>query len=94
MPKSAAWLLKVVAILFLIYAAVNIVILRKQIAQKQEQLDTLEVRVQEYQSSNDALQKEMQNGVSDDDLGELARTELGYAAPGERIFVDTSGKQP
>ena len=30
--------------------------------------------------------------LREEDIGEMARTELGYAEPGERIFVDTSSR--
>ena len=42
--------------------------------------------------SNETLRQEMQSGISEEDIGEMARTELGYAEPGERIFVDTSSR--
>ena len=34
----------------------------------------------------------MQDGISEEDISELARTELSYAEPGERVFVDTSSR--
>ena len=43
-------------------------------------------------SADLALQQEMQSGLSEEDISELARNELSYAEPGERVFVDTSGK--
>ncbi|MFQ9125757.1 MAG: hypothetical protein ACLR4Z_01700 [Butyricicoccaceae bacterium] len=33
-----------------------------------------------------------QNGLTDEDISELARTKLNYAEPGERVFVDTSSR--
>ena len=77
---------------FLIYAAVTIVSLRSQIADKQAELDSLSLRVQEYEDANAALQEEMQNGISEEEISELARNELSYAEPGERVFVDTSSR--
>ena len=52
----------------------------------------LTLRVEEYQKANETLRQEMQSGISEEDIGEMARTELGYAEPGERIFVDTSSR--
>ena len=39
-----------------------------------------------------ALREQLQNGLTDEDISELARTKLNYAEPGERIFVDTSSR--
>ena len=75
---------KLAMLAFLIYAAVTIVSLRSQIADKQAELDSLSLRVQEYEDANAALQEEM--------ISELARNELSYAEPGERVFVDTSSR--
>ena len=83
---------KLAMLAFLIYAAVTIVSLRSQIADKQAELDSLSLRVQEYEDANAALQEEMQNGISEEEIRELARNELSYAEPGERVFVDTSSR--
>ena len=50
------------------------------------------MRVEEYEAANEALRQEMQNGISEADISEIARTELSYAEPGERVFVDTSSR--
>ena len=83
---------KLAMLAFLIYAAVTIVSLRSQIADKQAELDSLSLRVQEYEDANADLQEEMQNGISEEEISELARNELSYAEPGERVFVDTSSR--
>ena len=83
---------KLAMLAFLIYAAVTIVSLRSQIADKQAEFDSLSLRVQEYEDANAALQEEMQNGISEEEISELARNELSYAEPGERVFVDTSSR--
>ena len=85
-------IIKIAMLAFLIYAVVTIVSLRSQIANKQAELDSLSLRVQEYQEANAALQQEMQSGLSEEDIRELARNELCYAEPGERVFVDTSSR--
>lgn len=85
-------LVKILMLAFLLYAAVKIVGLTSQIAEKQDQLGSLNMRVEEYEASNEALRQEMQNGISDENISEIARSELGYAEPGERVFVDTSSK--
>ncbi|MDY3617902.1 FtsB family cell division protein [Agathobaculum sp.] len=90
--RQMPWLVKIAMLAFLLYAVVTIVNLHAQIAEKKAQLGTLDRRVEEYQASNDAVREELKGGVSDEDISEIARTELGYAEPGERVFVDTSSR--
>lgn len=90
--RQMPMLVKIIMLVFLLYAAVKLVGLTSQIAEKQEQLGSLNMRVEEYEASNEALRQEMQNGISDENISEIARSELGYAEPGERVFVDTSSK--
>ena len=84
-------LIRAAVVVFLLYAVVNVVNLRTQIKSKRDELASLTLRVEEYQKANETLRQEMQSGISED-IGEMARTELGYAEPGERIFVDTSSR--
>ncbi len=90
--RAVAVMLRIAMLLFLIYAAVNVISLQTQIKAKREELASLTLRVEEYQKANETLRQEMQSGISEEDIGEMARSELGYAEPGERIFVDTSSR--
>ena len=88
--RKVPGIVKIAMLVFLIYAAVTIVNLRSQIASKQAELESLTLRVQEYEDANAELQEEMQRGLSEEDISEIARDQLSYAEPGERVFVDTS----
>ncbi len=90
--RKVPGIVKIAMLAFLLYAAVTIVSLRSQIADKQAEFDSLSLRVQEYEEANESLRQEMQSGISEEDISELARNELSYAEPGERVFVDTSGR--
>ena len=89
--KAPVWV-KTLMLAFLLYAVVTIISLHAQIADKRAELDSLNMRVEEYEAANEALRQEMQNGISEADISEIARTELSYAEPGERVFVDTSSR--
>ena len=89
--KAPGWV-KILMLAFLLYAVVTIISLHAQIADKRAELDSLNMRVEEYEAANEALRQEMQNGISEADISEIARTELSYAEPGERLFVDTSSR--
>ena len=83
-------LIRAAVVVFLLYAVVNVVNLRTQIKSKRDELASLTLRVEEYQKANETLRQEMQSGISEEDIGEMAQTELVYAEPGGRIFVGTS----
>ena len=89
--KAPVWV-KILMLAFLLYAVVTIISLHAQLADKRAELDSLNMRVEEYEAANEALRQEMQNGISEADISEIARTELSYAEPGERVFVDTSSR--
>lgn len=90
--RQIPMLVKIAALIFLLYAAVKIVGLQSQIAEKKDQLNSLNMRVEEYETSNESMKEDLKSGISDEDISEIARTELGYAEPGERVFVDTSSR--
>lgn len=90
--KGAPLGVKILMIVVLFCAVVKIIDLNTRIAEKKDQLETLDMRVEEYETFNEALSKEMKDEITDEDISEIARTELGYATPGERVFVDTSSR--
>ena len=53
--RKVPGIVKIAMLVFLIYAAFTIVNLRSQIADKREELDSLSLRVQEYEEANAAL---------------------------------------
>lgn len=89
--KAPVWM-KIVMLAVLLFAAVKIVSLHTQISDKQAELDSLNLRVEEYQAANEALRQELQNGITEEDISEIARSQLSYAELGERVFVDTSSR--
>ena len=57
-----------------------------QLARAQEQ--QLQAQVAQQQQENDALQKSIDQGGSQEEMERIARDELGLVAPGERVFRD------
>lgn len=84
--------IKIAMLVFLLYAAVTIIRLQSQIADKRAELESLTKQVEAYEQANEQLRQEMQDGITEADISELARNELSYAEPGERVFVDTSSR--
>lgn len=85
-------LIRVVMLVFAVYALCTVFTLKTQIKAKRQELDDLNIQVQTYEEANESLREQIQTGLTDEDISELARSKLNYAEPGERIFVDTSSR--
>ena len=85
--------LKFAAILFMVYIVYTLVTTQVQITSKREELSTLETQVEEQKAKNAELSYQIENdsGTMDDYAEEYARSELGYAKQGERVFVNVGG---
>jgi len=62
-----------------------------QISAKRQELQAVQVQLAAQRAENEELGRQLEE--SDQDIIEqVARDELGYAKPNERVFVDMSGK--
>ena len=85
-------LIRVVMLVFAVYALCTVFTLKAQIKAKRPALDDLNIQVQTSEEANERRREQIQTGLTDEDISELARSKLNYAEPGERIFVDTSSR--
>ena len=74
------------------YFVLSFLQLRDEIAEKKARVSELDTLIEEQTVINDALRDQIENGVSDEYIASVARDKLGYAMPGERIFIDSSSK--
>lgn len=65
---------------------------RVAISQKEQELTQVTARLAQKQAENDELSRTL-SGSMEAIVEQVARDELGYAQPNERVFVDVSGKQ-
>ena len=79
-------LIRAAVVVFLLYAVVNVVNLRTQIKSKRDELASLTCGWRNIRRRTRRSGRKWQSGISEEDIGEMARTELGYAEPGERIL--------
>ena len=57
-----------------------------------QQLDSLLVSVERQQQQNTELQRLISSGDEMAYIERIAHDKLGFAAPGERVFIDITGK--
>lgn len=81
---------RVSALAFVLYCVGSIVFTQYEIAQKQKELDKLEIKAEELEASNDEYQSILNEEDEQKYMERIAIEVLGYAYPTERRFYDTA----
>jgi cell division protein FtsB len=85
-----SFILRLAICAFAVYITASLVYQAYRIRQNSAQLDLLNKQISEQQKENEEIKRVL--AENDEQFMEsVARDELGYAKPGERIFVDASG---
>lgn len=90
--KRVSGLAKTATAVFAVYAAFTLVSLQLQIAEKKEEQALLQAQIEEQELRNAEIRALLESENSDEYVARIAREKLGYASPGERVFVDISSK--
>lgn len=83
------WRIALVCLAF--YGVISIVQMQGRIRAKQDEVAQMETRIVQQQEENDALRKQVEEGLTDEQIAAMAR-EQGYIMPSERVFADSSSK--
>ncbi len=83
---------RIVIILFIVYAAYNLVSLQAKLNEKQAEYQTLQEQITEQTLENQRLGESSGEELDDEEIASIAREKLGYSLPGERVFIDITGK--
>lgn len=73
------------------YGVISIVQMQGRIQAKQDEVAQMETRIAQQQEDNDALRKQVEDGLTDEQIAAIARQQ-GYVMPSERVFADSSSK--
>jgi len=87
----SGFLLRVGAVTLIVYLAVTLIVSQVDIMVKRQQLAALNTDLSRQQEQNVELERLISAGGESEYMERIARDRLGYAAPGERIFIDMSG---
>ena len=85
-------LFRIVLILFIVYAAYNLITLQEKLNEKQAEYQTLQEQITEQKLENQRLEENIREELDDEEIASIAREKLGYSLPGERVFIDITGK--
>ncbi len=88
--KRIGILLKLALVIVAAVVVVKPISLQIQIRELRQQVDTLNDQISQEETVNADLKKSLDEGMTDESIAKIARDVLGYASPGERVFIDSS----
>lgn len=86
--KRNSLIFKIAVIIFVVAIGVQIVSLQSQISDKKQEAAALQQQLDAQVEENQEMQAQLDAGVNDDYIQKVAREDLGYVSPFERVFVD------
>ena len=87
--KKASIITKIIVFALVIFAGVTIVSIKSKTNDKTTENDALQQQINDMEVQNAELQYKVENSDDDDVLADVARDELGYVGPGEKVFYDS-----
>ena len=89
---KGSFLLKFAVLCFAVFILVSLVGQQFQIMDKRQELEDLQQQLSTQNARNEEIQNSLENSGGMDEYAERkARSELEYAKPGERVFIDVGG---
>ncbi|MDO5784148.1 MAG: septum formation initiator family protein [Eubacteriales bacterium] len=73
-----------------LFTVAKLVSFQLQLSDLQQQSRNLDEEIALKQVQNAELKESLDEGVTDESIAKIARDVLGYASPGERVFIDSS----
>ncbi len=89
--KRRSIFLRLILIGFLCYGLISFFMLQMDLAQKDQELQEINKKIQTQQQTNEELKTMLGEEHYSEYIARIAREKLGYVYPDERIFVDVSG---
>ncbi|MDO5548702.1 MAG: septum formation initiator family protein [Eubacteriales bacterium] len=87
---SSSALIRAAILLFCLFFAVQWVSLHLQVTDLRAQSAELDKEISRKELANKELQESQSESDSDEAIAKIARDVLGYASPGEKVYIDSS----
>ena len=89
---KGSFLLKFAVLCFAVFILVSLVGQQFQIMEKRQELEDLQQQLSTQNARNEEIQNSLENSGGMDEYAERkARSELEYAKPGKRVYIDVGG---
>ncbi|MBP1581168.1 MAG: hypothetical protein J6A26_02060 [Oscillospiraceae bacterium] len=89
--KNKDGFMSLVLVCFVLFCTVKVVDVQRNIADKEAQLQSLESQIEYQQDLNEDLERQLEAGSEEDNLGRVAFEQYGYGYVDEHVYVDSSG---
>ncbi len=89
--KTKDGFMSLVLVCFVLFCTVKVVDIQKNITEKEAELQSLENKIELQEEKNKELERQLEAGSEDDNLGRVAFEQYGYGYVDEHIYVDSSG---
>ncbi len=89
--KTKDGFMSLVLVCFVLFCTVKVVDIQKNITEKEAELQSLENKIELQTEKNKELERQLEAGSEDDNLGRVAFEQYGYGYVDEHIYVDSSG---
>lgn len=91
--KAKSILLRLAVLAFVAYIVVVLVDQQVQISAKKEELEQLneQIRIQEIENEDKRSIVESDDAENEEYIARVAREDLDFARPGERVFINIAG---
>lgn len=90
MRKSRSFIVSFCIVALCAYFAISLFSVSKEISNKKEEINAVEIDIANQNKKNDELRKIVDSGNIDEYAESLARDKYGYVMPGERVYYDIS----
>lgn len=83
-------LIRMAILVFCLFFAAQLVSLQLQVTDLRAQSEKLDDEISRKQLANKELEESQLDSDSDEAIAKIARDVLGYASPGEKVYIDSS----
>lgn len=89
--KEKDGFMSLVLICFVLFCAIKIVGIQREIANKETQLAELNQQIQQQENKNKDIRRQLEVGSEEENMGRVAFEQYGYGHADEHVYIDGSG---
>jgi cell division protein FtsB len=92
--KPLSFIIGIGLTVFVVYASITLVNAQVRLAERKQELELLQARHEVIRLEGRELDRRlaMANDMTHEDIERIAREQLDYVAPDQRVFIDISGR--
>jgi cell division protein FtsB len=84
-------MVRLIVLCFVAYVAISLIGMQLEVTAKRRRLTEILHSIAQQELVNDETRRILSNGTDKEYIERIARDQLGYAYPDEKIFIDRSG---